>query len=67
MVSLPRSDLDDPGFRRLRYYRYVYDHLLGFTGPKAEAEGVEQRLGQFLREDLKLELSQNKTLKVVPQ
>ena len=36
--------------------------LLGFTGPKAEAEEIKQRLAQFLREDLKLELSQDKTL-----
>jgi len=36
--------------------------LLGFTGPKAEAEEIKQRLAQFLRDDLKLELSQEKTL-----
>lgn len=35
--------------------------LLGFTGPKAEAEEIKQRLATFLR-DLKLELSQDKTL-----
>ncbi len=34
----------------------------GFAGPKAEAEEIKQRLTQFLREDLKLELSQDKTL-----
>jgi hypothetical protein len=62
MVSLPSADPDDPGYRRLRYCRYVDDHLLGFAGPKAEAEEIEQRLAQFLRDDLKLELSQDKTL-----
>ncbi len=36
--------------------------MLGFTGPKAEAEEIKQRLAQFLRDDLKLELSQEKTL-----
>jgi hypothetical protein len=36
--------------------------LLGFTGPKAEAEEIKARLAQFLREDLKLELSPDKTL-----
>ncbi len=41
---------------------YADDHLLGFTGPKAEAEGIKQRLAQFLRDDLELELSQDKTL-----
>jgi len=52
----------DPNYRRLRYIRYADDHLLGFTGPKAEAEQIKQRLAQFLREDLKLELSADKTL-----
>ncbi|MGC0373036.1 reverse transcriptase domain-containing protein [Streptomyces sp. SAI-229] len=62
MVSLPSSDPNDPAYRRLRYIRYADDHLLGFTGPKAEAEQIKQRLAQFLRDELKLELSQEKTL-----
>jgi group II intron reverse transcriptase/maturase len=60
--SLPSRDPRDPGYRRLRYTRYADDHLLGFTGPKHEAEEIKQRLAQFLREDLKLELSEDKTL-----
>jgi Type II intron maturase len=36
--------------------------LLGFAGPKTEAEEIKRRLGQFLREELKLELSEEKTL-----
>ncbi|MGH3800455.1 MAG: group II intron reverse transcriptase/maturase [Pseudonocardiaceae bacterium] len=35
---------------------------MGSPGPKAEAEQIKQRLATFLREDLKLELSQGKTL-----
>nr|WP_242437880.1 reverse transcriptase domain-containing protein [Streptomyces sp. NBRC 109436] len=62
MVSLPSPDPGDPAYRRLRYIRYADDHLLGFTGPKAEAEQIKQRLTQFLRDELKLELSQEKTL-----
>ncbi|WP_433498524.1 reverse transcriptase domain-containing protein [Sphaerimonospora sp. CA-214678] len=62
MRSLPSLDPDDPGYRRLRYIRYADDHLLGFTGPKAEAEEIKQRLAAFLRENLKLELSADKTL-----
>jgi group II intron reverse transcriptase/maturase len=60
--SLPAGNPHDPGYRRLRYVRYADDHLLGFTGPKAEAEQIKQHLTRFLHEDLKLELSQNKTL-----
>jgi group II intron reverse transcriptase/maturase len=62
MVSLPSADPDDPDYRRLRYCRYADDHLLGFAGPKAEAEDIKQRLAEFLRDELKLELSQGKTL-----
>jgi group II intron reverse transcriptase/maturase len=59
---LPAGDPRDPGYRRLRYCRYADDHLLGFAGPRAEAEQIKQRLAQFLRDELKLELSREKTL-----
>ena len=39
--SLPSQDPKIPGYRRLRYVRYADDHLLGFTGPKAEAEEIK--------------------------
>jgi group II intron reverse transcriptase/maturase len=60
--SLPSGDPRDPQYRRLRYVRYADDHLLGFTGPRAEAEQIKQRLAAFLHDDLKLELSEEKTL-----
>jgi group II intron reverse transcriptase/maturase len=60
--GLPSGDPTDPGFRRLKYVRYADDHLLGFTGPRAEAEDIKTRLAAFLRDDLKLELSPDKTL-----
>jgi group II intron reverse transcriptase/maturase len=60
--SLPSKDLCDSGYRRLRYVRYADDHLFGFVGPKSEAEEIKARLTAFLRDDLKLELSEDKTL-----
>ena len=60
--TLPRDDPMDPGYRRLRYTRYADDHILGFTGPKAEAEEIKARIAEFLRETLGLELNQAKTL-----
>ena len=62
MRALPSRDPMDPGFRRLRYLRYADDHILGFTGPKAEAEQIKADLTRFLRETLRLELNQDKTL-----
>ncbi|MEV4976235.1 reverse transcriptase/maturase family protein [Streptomyces scopuliridis] len=59
---MPGGDPQDSGYRRLRYIRYADDTLLGFVGPKAEAEEIKERLGEFLRTTLKLELSREKTL-----
>jgi hypothetical protein len=42
--------------------RYADDWRLGFAGPKAEADAIKVRLRAFLREHLKLELSEDKTL-----
>jgi group II intron reverse transcriptase/maturase len=62
MRTLPSTDPMDLGYRRLRYVRYADDHLLGFTGPKAEAEEIKAKLARFLRETLGLELNPDKTL-----
>lgn len=59
---LPSGDMQDPEYRRLRYIRYADDILLGFAGPKAEAKEIKRQLAEFLRDSLKLELSQEKTL-----
>jgi group II intron reverse transcriptase/maturase len=60
--TLPSQDPNDPNFRRLRYLRYADDFLLGFSGPKAEAEDIKRQIAVFLHDDLKLELSDEKTL-----
>jgi hypothetical protein len=39
--QLPSQNPNDPTFRRLRYCRYADDFLLGFVGPKAEAEEIK--------------------------
>ncbi len=59
---MPSTMRDDPDYRRLYYVRYADDFLLGFTGPKSEAEEIKQQLRDFLRDELKLELSEEKTL-----
>ena len=59
---MPSRDPADPNFRRLWYVRYADDTLLGFSGPRAEAEEIKGQLTAFLRDTLKLELSQEKTL-----
>jgi len=58
----PSQDAYDHSFRRLRYVRYADDFMLGLIGTKAEAEVIKQRVKTWLSENLKLELSDEKTL-----
>ncbi|MGH8602152.1 MAG: reverse transcriptase domain-containing protein [Gammaproteobacteria bacterium] len=60
--TMPSRDPDDPDYRRLKYVRYADDFILGFIGPRQEAEGIKHQLKEFLRDDLKLKLSGAKTL-----
>ncbi len=60
--AMPSKDPNDPDYRRLRYVRYADDFLLGFIGPRSEAEEIKHKLGEFLRDTLKLELADAKTL-----
>ena len=54
------GDEFDPNFRRLRYGRYADDFLLGFAGPKEEAQEIKQELKAYLQ-SLRLTLSEEKT------
>jgi group II intron reverse transcriptase/maturase len=60
--KMPSKDGSDPDYRRLKYVRYADDFLLGFVGTKAEAEEIKRQLQKFLQDELKLELSEAKTL-----
>ncbi len=60
--QLPSGDTQDPNYRRLRYYRYADDFILGFTGPHSEAEAIKEAIATFLKEKLHLEMSASKTL-----
>jgi hypothetical protein len=62
MKTMPSRDPDDPGYRRLRYCRYADDWLLGFAGPRQEAEQIKADIGAFLHDQLHLELSPTKTM-----
>jgi group II intron reverse transcriptase/maturase len=59
--TIPSRDPNDPDFRRLRFCRYADDFLLSFIGSKAEAKDIKRHLSAFLRDELKLELSDEKT------
>lgn len=61
-LSMPASDHQDPNFRRMYYCRYADDFLVGIIGSKADAVVVKSWLDNYLRRELQLELSAEKTL-----
>ena len=58
----PSLDPNDPEYRRLKYVRYADDFLLGRIGPMTEAQEIKERIATFLRTELQLTLSAEKTL-----
>lgn len=62
LQKLPSIDPQDAEYRRLKYIRYADDFVLAFTGPKSEAEDIKRQIATFLREELRLHLSEEKTL-----
>lgn len=62
MQRMPSMVTHDPEHRRLRYVRYADDFLLGFNGPRVEAEEIKQAVRDFLSSTLRLKLSEEKTL-----
>src|SRR5437899_12638568 len=66
MLHRRPSRLNRSGVRRVSHYLdtegYADDLLLGFIGTRSEAEEIKERIGVFLRDQLKLELSESKTL-----
>lgn len=60
--TIPYVDPMDNGYKRLVYVRYADDFLIGVIGSKEDAKQVKANVGQFIQEQLHLELSQEKTL-----
>ena len=60
--GIPSVDPYDENYRRCRYVRYADDFLIGFTGSKADAEKIKAEMHDFLKQELHLELSEEKTL-----
>jgi group II intron reverse transcriptase/maturase len=52
----------DNEYKRIKYVRYADDFLIGVIGSKADSEAIKKDIKTFLRETLKLELSDEKTL-----
>jgi len=61
MLDISSKDQYDPNYRKWQYCRYADDFVLGFIGPKREAEDIAEKIITFLRETLKLNISQEKS------
>jgi len=55
--KIPAKMPCDPDYRRLRYIRYADDFLLGFVGPRQEADNIRRQIGEYLKQKLRLTLS----------
>jgi group II intron reverse transcriptase/maturase len=60
--KLPSVNPVDPNFCRVYYVRYADDWLIGISGNKALALDIKSKADAFLKETLKLSLSDEKTL-----
>ena len=61
MRTTPSVVVNDPHYIRLKYLRYADDWIIGICGNQKLAEEVKQEVKHFLKETLKLTLSEEKT------
>jgi Type II intron maturase len=59
--TMPAKNWFDAKFRRLLFCRYADDFLIGVIGSKADAQEVMRDIATFLRDQLKLETSAEKS------
>lgn len=61
-LHIPPSDPMQKDYRRLHYVRYADDWLIGIIGTKEECEQIKREIGRYLKDELHLTLSEEKTL-----
>lgn len=62
LSTVPYSDPMDTEYKRVVYVRYADDFLIGVIGSKEDAKQVKIDVGEFIKEQLHLETSPEKTL-----
>jgi group II intron reverse transcriptase/maturase len=60
--SIPSGNEMDGNYRRLKYVRYADDWLAGVIGSKEDCKRIKEDFKKYLETELKLELSDEKTL-----
>jgi retron-type reverse transcriptase len=61
MYEIPSKIHDDPNFKRMHYVRYADDFIIGIIGTKHDAEIIQRKTKEFLKNELNLETSEEKT------
>lgn len=61
-MSNTRYIIDSTEFKRIKYVRYADDFIIGINGSKEDCQKIKQKIKDFLETQLKLELSDEKTL-----
>ena len=59
MLRLPCKSQTD---KKIKYIRYCDDFLIGVNGSREDCGEIKGKLAEFMRETLKMELSDEKTL-----
>lgn len=59
MFKLPAKSCDD---KKIKYVRYADDFLIAVNGNRQDCEKIKEQLAEFIRNTLRMELSQEKTL-----
>lgn len=59
--AIPTHMLRDVNYKSIQYVRYADDFLIGVIGSKMDAENLRSALADFLRDELGLTLSMEKT------
>lgn len=62
MIRTPYTMAMDDEFKRFKYVRYADDFLIGIIGSRKECEKIKSDITEFMRDKLRLELSDEKTL-----
>jgi hypothetical protein len=62
LQSILTTDPMDSNFTRVRYVRYADDFVIAVIGSKEMAKGIKEGVAKFIKDNLNLELNEDKTL-----
>ena len=61
IIDLPYKIAMDENYKRIQYVRYADDFMIGVIGNKKDCQEIKKDITEYLHNNLKIELSQEKT------